>query len=108
MDKIADSRELAASLQGILDYAKTPNPSRERLAQSLVKLAASVSPKTAMDDTDVLIEVQDALKEKDARKLQNVLNAFKGAYSARCLVQAMRNTGARVTDVFALLGRHPG
>ena len=44
MDKISNALELQVELQALLDYARTPNPSRVLLASRLYRLSEMTSP----------------------------------------------------------------
>jgi hypothetical protein len=54
MDKIASPQALVAELQKLLTYARTPTPSRERLAYDLTALSDRLLGKTATRLVDTI------------------------------------------------------
>lgn len=101
MDRIATAEELQNELRTIWAMTEEETPSREKLAAALTLLSDRIS----KDRTDFLLDVQDALKESDSNALKSALKSHDGVSAATCLIEAMRRTGTRVSDVSNLLGR---
>lgn len=102
MNKITTAEELQVELQSILAMTEEETPSRAKLASAL----SSLADRTA-DSVDTLVDIKDALKDKDSKSLKKVLGALGGLEASQLLVEAMVTTGTRVSDVTKLLGKAP-
>jgi protoheme ferro-lyase len=69
MKKIASPQELTSELQRLLDYAKSRNPSREKLASELKTLADRVAAKIPDSALDLAMAYADAWSEKAVKSL---------------------------------------
>lgn len=88
MKKIASPQDLRSELQGLLEYAQTEQPSRERIASELRGLAERVAATEHDEDLEYVAKHAKAMKEscdkieKAAKKgdeivLGNTLRRFK-------------------------------
>lgn len=102
MNKIATAEELQVELRGILAMTEEVTPSRSKLAAALFSLADRTA-----DAVDTLVDIKEALKEKDPKSLKKILSGLGGLWASQLIVEAMGSTGARISDVQKLIGKAP-
>lgn len=114
MDKIASPQALQAELRRLIDHCQASEPSRQKLATALHKLADQVSPKTAHTGYDILLgmipvayyhRLHDRLTKEDDQsaklmtevfsKLSDELNIDRGAQEALGRMKDITGRGQR-------------